>query len=277
MRILIVLFLLAFVPPAHADAACTLEAPCSVGEGAEIGEYAMLTPEGWDGEAPLRPIMFLHGHNSSMKSTINSGSLRSSFVDQGFVLIAPQGNARNGAGPRRWPGTPDPDWRDDRAFLLAVLDDVAARLPLAGVPVISGFSAGGSMAWMMGCYHGDRFGAVISVAGALRRPNSPDCTMPPRALHVHGFGDSQVPLEGRGIRDWHQGTVADTLALFRQSRGCRSNPDAITIGADWRTRVWQSCVGGHLAYVEHDGGHGLPRGWSEIAARWLESGALPQE
>jgi polyhydroxybutyrate depolymerase len=271
-------FLIAcFAMTARAEIPCTLGAPCSVGEGAEIGEYSVRAPSGWDEATPLRPLIFLHGHNSSMKSTINSGSLTTSFVEQGFLLIAPQGNARGGQGPRRWPGTPDPEWRDDRAFLLAVIEDVGRRIPLEGAPVIAGFSAGGSMAWMMACYHGDKFGAVISVAGALRQPNSGDCIMPPRALQVHGFADSQVPFEGRGIRGWHQGDVFETLSLFRSARKCRSNPDTITIGAEWRTRLWQSCQDGDLAYVEHDGGHGLPRGWSDLAAAWLESGALPEE
>jgi len=132
------------------------------------------------------------------------------------------------------------------------------------------------MAWMMGCYEGDRFAAVISVAGALRRP-APEgrCPNPtPRALQVHGFGDRQVPFEGRGIRDWHQGDVHQTLALFRASNGCRSNPNDISVSENWRTRQWRTCRIGDLAYAEHDGGHGLPRGWTNLAARWFEEGAL---
>lgn len=130
------------------------------------------------------------------------------------------------------------------------------------------------MAWMIGCYEGSRFAAVISVAGALRRPVPETCPDPaPRALQVHGFGDPQVPFEGRAIRDWHQGDVFETLALMRRSVGCRSNPSAIAVGT-WRSRVWEGCLRGALAYLEHDGKHGLPRGWSEIAHWWLESGEL---
>ena len=137
-------------------------------------------------------------------------------------------------------------------------------------------SAGGSMAWMVGCYDGARVAAVISVAGALRRPNPETCPSPPaRALHIHGFADPQVPFEGRGIRDWHQGDVHETLALFRRSHGCRSNPHAIAVGDGWRSRRWD-CAGG-LFYLEHDGKHGLPRGWTERAHVWLETGAAPVE
>ena len=272
MRSLIVGFMLAAAAAlaAKAETPCAVEAPCAAGEG----EYALVFPDGWDGKTALKPILFYHGHNSSMKSTARSRGLRDSFVANGYLLIAPNGNP-NAGGIRRWPARPDAEWRDDMAFTLAVLDDVAARAPLAGEPVVSGFSAGGSMAWMMGCYHGDRFAAVVSVAGALRRPNPEICPRPaPRAFHLHGFKDPQVPFEGRGIRDWHQGDVHETLSLFRRSNACRSNPNAIEIGERFRSRRWTTCRNGDLAYVEHDGAHGLPKGWTEVARIWLETGEI---
>lgn len=251
------------------DAPCSLEAPCAAGGG----EYALVFPPDWDGETPLRSLVFYHGHNASMANTVRSRGLRSAFVDRGWLLIAPQGDARPG-GVRAWPARPDvAGWRDDVAFSLSVLEDVAARVPLSGKPVVSGFSAGGSMAWMMACRHGARFEAAISVAGALRRPNPEICAdMAPRALHIHGFADPQVPFEGRGIRDWHQGSVADTLALFRRSHGCRSNPNEIEVTDGLRSRRWDCAAG--LGYLEHDGGHGLPRGWTEWAYEWLAFGVL---
>lgn len=256
---------------ARAETPCPLSAPCATA----TGEYAMTVPKDWDGASPLRPILFFHGHNSTMKSAIRSGALRDAFVANGWVLIAPNGE-RRGDGPRRWPARPGADWRDDLTFAMDVLADAGARVPFEGKPVVAGFSAGGSMAWMLGCYRGDAFGAVISVAGALRRPNPETCPSPaPRALHVHGFADPQVPFEGRAIRDWHQGDVHQTLDLFRRSHGCRSNPAEIAIGDGWRSRRWD-CAGG-LFYLEHDGKHGLPRGWADRAMRWLTSGAAPVE
>ena len=256
---------------ARAEAPCSLDAPCVV----ESGEYAMAVPDDWDGEAPLRPLVFFHGHNSSMRSAIRSASLRESFVERGWVLIAPNGAANEG-GVRRWPARPDAEWRDDLGFVFDVLGDAAGRVPFAGKPVVAGFSAGGSMAWMAGCYRGDEVDAVISVAGALRRPNPEVCpSPPPRAFHVHGFADPQVPLEGRGIRDWHQGDVFETLSLFRRSHACRSQPDEIAVGEAWRSRRWE-CAGG-LFYLEHDGKHGLPKGWTEKAREWLETGAAAVE
>lgn len=269
-------FCLAILPATlwAADGACAEASPCTVSEG----DYLLSFPPDWDGTTPLPAVMFFHGHNASAKSTVRSGGLHDSFVARGYLLIAPNG-AQRASGVRSFPARPDfGGGRDDVAFALRILDDVAARVPLDTSRVtVSGFSAGGSMAWMMGCYAGSRFDAVISVAGALRRPNPVDCADPsPRGLQVHGFADPQVPFEGRAIRDWHQGDVHETLALMRRAIGCRSNPTKIQVGT-WRSRVWGDCEGGDLAYLEHDGKHGLPRGWSDIARVWLETADLIHE
>jgi polyhydroxybutyrate depolymerase len=161
------------------------------------------------------------------------------------------------------------------AFTLAVLDDVARRLPLdTGRIYATGFSAGGSMAWMMACYAGDRFTGFASIAGALRRPVPEVCPGGPvRMLQVHGFSDKTVPLEGRGIGNWHQGDVFESLGLAREANRCRSNPDSYTIGSDYWCRDWaDSCGAQALRMCLHDGGHGLPKGWADLARDWFEGG-----
>lgn len=129
------------------------------------------------------------------------------------------------------------------------------------------------MAWMMACYAGDHFAGFVSVAGALRRP-VPDATCPAgpvRLLQVHGFSDTQVPFEGRGIRDWHQGDLFESFDLMRNTNQCRTNPDTIEINDEFRCRSWaESCGGGALQMCIHDGGHGLPKGWAALAREWLE-------
>lgn len=270
-RILAGLFMLAPFVAIAEDLPCTIDTPCEV----IGGDYLLSFPANWDGNSPLPAVMFFHGHNASAKSTVRSGGLRESFVDRGYLLIAPNG-AQRPSGVRSFPARPGfGGGRDDVAFALSILKDVAKRAPIDPARItVSGFSAGGSMAWMIGCYAGSHFDAVISVAGALRRPNPDECSDPsPRGLQVHGFGDAQVPHEGRAIREWHQGDVHETLALMRGGIGCASKPSAITVG-DWRSRVWTECERGNLAYLEHDGGHGLPRGWSDIAVEWLETGVL---
>jgi polyhydroxybutyrate depolymerase len=109
---------------------------------------------------------------------------------------------------------------------------------------------------------------MVSVAGALRRPNTTDCAgladLP--VLQIHGFADNQVPFEGRAIRDWHQGSVWDSLNLALQANGCRTHADELTIEDRFRSRSWDaSCTGAPIRIDVHDGGHGLPQGWTARA------------
>ncbi|MEO1677224.1 MAG: PHB depolymerase family esterase [Pseudomonadota bacterium] len=252
---------------------CGAEAPCEIGDGS----YHLLLPEGWDDGTPRPVLVWFHGHRSSGASIFRSSGLQRDFVEAGYVLIAPNGALRP-SGIRGWPARPTgPELRDDVAFTLAVLADVGARMALDPERTyVSGFSAGGSMAWMMACYAGERFTAAASVAGALRRPH-PDGAVcpagPVRFLQIHGFTDAQVPFEGRAIGDWHQGDVFSSLSRIRATNACRSNPDAITLDTPLRCRDWsESCASGAAVRLcIHDGGHGLPPGWTLLARDWFEA------
>ncbi len=265
------LLAVAVFPVSAQDHPCGREAPCSTA----TGTYHLMPPPNWDGAAPLPAVIFYHGHNSSGASVFRSSGLKGTFSQNGYLVIAPNGDTAPGSTTRRWPARPSGrDQRDDIAFTLEVVADAAQRLPLIKDQIyVSGFSAGGSMAWMMACYEGHRFAGFASVAGALRRPNPAQrCPGGPvRLLQIHGFADTQVPFEGRGIRDWHQGDVFESLGLLRATNQCRSNPDTITLDTPFRCRNWNSCQGGALALCIHDGGHGLPKGWTDTALEWFEA------
>ncbi|MEO1018885.1 MAG: polyhydroxybutyrate depolymerase [Pseudomonadota bacterium] len=260
------------VPAAKADEACGVGEPCVI----EGGEYYLVLPDDWDSETPLPALMFFHGHASSGESVITSQNLKNSFGGAGYAIIAPNGAIWPERDIRAWPARlmTEP-WRDDVAFSLAVLEDVATKIPLDQDRIlVSGFSAGGSMAWMMACHEGARFQGFAPVAGALRRP-VPDegCSGGPAPLiHIHGFTDRQVPLEGRAIRDWHQGDVFESLELMRTANQCASLPSEIAFGDNFRCRYWNDCASeSPIAMCMHDGGHGLPEGWAGEAIKWFES------
>lgn len=268
MRLFALMFLL-FTVPASADTApCQQDAPCQI----NAGEYHIILPEGWDGVSKLPALVFFHGHNSSARSVFRAASLRKTFGEAGFAIIAPNGIVFPGRNVRGWPGRENFTARDDVAFTLDVMDDAAKRLPMDSTRIYAaGFSAGGSMVWQLACRAPERFAGFISVAGALRRPNPSSCPdMPIRLLQIHGFADAQVPFEGRGIRDWHQGDLFESLTQVRSGNRCRTNPDQIDMGETYRCRTWdESCEGGALKLCVHDGGHGLPRGWTELALEFL--------
>lgn len=245
---------------------CDRDAPCEI----DGGSYHLRLPAG-DGPHPV--LIWYHGHRGNGQSIFNGGGLQRDFLENGYALLAPNG-FQVGDGPRSYParaGAP----RDDVAFTFAALAAASTRADLDMEKVfVGGFSAGGSMAWLLACEAGDRLQGMVSVAGALRRPNPTECAglkgLP--VMQVHGFADGQVPFEGRAIRDWHQGSVWDSLEYARRANGCRSNPDQIEMTDQFRSRYWDaSCDGAPVRLDVHDGGHGLPEGWTARAHAFFES------
>ncbi|MEO9651452.1 MAG: PHB depolymerase family esterase [Roseobacter sp.] len=267
MRILATLILVWMAVGAAAQE-CGPNAPCEI----EGGSYYLKLPEG---EGPHPVLIWLHGANSTGASIHRGGGLQRDFLDQGYALLAPNGQTRAGRNPERFffPGR-DGSGRDDVAFIFSTLAAAQERSNLDETRVYAaGFSAGGSMAWLLACEEGQRLSGMVSVAGALRSPNATDCSgltgLP--VMQVHGFADGQVPFEGRGIRDWHQGSVWAILDRARSANGCRSHPDEIDIGEAYRSRVWDaSCSGASVRIDVHDGAHGLPQGWTLRAREFLE-------
>ena len=151
---------------AHAQE-CGPEAPCEISGGS----YHLALPEG---EGPHPVLIWYHGHRGNGISVHKSAGLRADFLDQGYALLAPDGYKR-ADGARSYParlGAP----RDDIAFTFAVLEDAGKRANLDMNRIFAGgFSAGGSMAWLLACEEGQRLAGMLSVAGALRRPNDTDC------------------------------------------------------------------------------------------------------
>ncbi|PTX56334.1 polyhydroxybutyrate depolymerase [Litoreibacter ponti] len=251
------------LPAAAQD--CGPEAPCEI----DGGSYHLRLP---DGPGPHPVLIWYHGHRGNGASIHRGGGLERDFLRNGFAVLAPNGY-RRADGPRSYParaGAP----RDDVAFTFAALEAAGTRATLDLSRVYAGgFSAGGSMAWLLACEEGARLAGMVSVAGALRRPNPTDCAglegLP--VMQIHGFADGQVPFEGRAIRDWHQGSVWHILERARAANGCRTNPDAIEMDTTFRTRLWDaSCNGAPVRLDVHDGGHGLPQGWTARARAFLE-------
>ncbi len=264
--------LFAIAPFAASAQDCGPTAPCEI----EGGSYHLRLPEG---EGPHPVLIWYHGHRGNGASIHRGGGLERDFLNNGYALLAPNGYQSSPDGPRSYPareGAP----RNDVAFTFAALEAASARADLDMDRLyVGGFSAGGSMAWLLACEAGDRLKGMVSVAGALRRPNPTDCAglagLP--VLQVHGFADGQVPFEGRQIRDWHQGSVWEALRRAREANGCRTNPDAITSDENFRMRLWSaSCAGAPVRLDIHDGGHGLPNGWTERARAFLEGASTTQ-
>lgn len=260
-------------------------------EGANGGTYYLSKPKNSASSASRRLFVFFHGHNGSGARLIENRSLVRTLHKGGFVLVAPDGPAfvSNGRTTRGWAARPEGDaprgGRSDIAFVERVLRRVARDHDIdLRHTVVGGFSSGGSMAWYFGCYSTMPLAGIVAVAGTLRRPmperftTSPDgaketmCPGPPRKLiHIHGFSDRQVPLEGRQIRSWHQGDVFEGLATMRRTNGCNTRPDRISIKQSYWCRDWDRCKSDvPLRLCLHQGGHGLPRNWLSLGLEWIK-------
>jgi polyhydroxybutyrate depolymerase len=277
------------LPAAAKDRPCALGHPCSLA-GPDGGTYYLAFPANWDGKEPLKPFVFFHGHNGSGAGEIRNRTLVQGVTTRGYLMISPDGPLFDfrGRSVRGWAARPEGanprGKRNDIRFVERVLADVATRVPV--VPndtVVSGFSSGGSMAWYFSCYSKLRLAGVYAVSGALRRPlpqpgvkqadGSIAKTCPGGArklIHLHGYADRTVPLEGRGIGNWHQGDVFEGLAVQRASNQCGSRPDEITVSGTFWCRTWADCGSGKpVRFCLHAGGHGIPHGWVALGLDWL--------
>lgn len=208
MRILTLMFLALFATPALA---CGPDTDCPVGER----HYRIVMPEGHDGTSPVGALVWSHGYRGSAAGVMRNRSLRRMVSNAGLALIAAQGVGGSWDLPLG-PRTFDSDGSAEFAYFDAVIDDASARFPIDRDRIIaSGFSAGGMVVWNLACSHPDNFAGFIPMSGTfwLRAPET--CEGPAQSIvHIHGDADKTVPLDGRPIRETHQGKVSEALALY---------------------------------------------------------------
>lgn len=261
------LCLLPFAAPVGESACGDAAAPCR----AAGGEYLVLSPEG----PPKGAVLILHGYSGTAEGQLKVKAL-TPLLARGYAIVAPQGEARGEGRPGgSWNSFADPGRRDDVAFLAAVADDAARRFGFARErTILAGFSGGGIMTWRAACDAPEAFSAYAPVAGLLWRPLPERCAAPVRMLHVHGWSDPVVPLEGRAVAGGRivQGDLFAGLAMMRRTLGCgRDDPDEYAAAGELLVRSWSDCApGAALAMALHPGGHMVPEGWADLTLDWFE-------
>ena len=252
---------------AQADCGATPR-PCRVPGGA----YHVVLAE-----TPGPAVVFLHGFGGSGAGSLRNTGMVDALVARGYAVIAPDGQPRAGRDGLSWDFHPErPARRDEGAFIGAVADDAAARFGLdRGAMLLAGFSIGGSLVSYIACATPGAFAAYVPVAGSFWRPHPRRCTGPVNLLHVHGWQDGTVPLEGRVLGSgFAQGDVFAALEIWRAVNDCRPNPDSHARAGATLVRRWTDCASGaRLDFALHPGGHSIPEGWADLALDWFE--ALP--
>ena len=244
-----------------------------------LGEYALHLPEKRTGNGPIPALLYFHGAGGSGPKAMRNKGMLDAFSGRGYAIIAPSGlkrpNSRFGPG---WSFLPfRAKQRDELDFARQILADAAANHEIDRNNIlVSGFSIGGSLAWYLACQDPNLGRAFAPIAGAFWRPHpaSADCQGPVKLLHTHGWRDGTVPLEGRPLGGGriYQGDVFEGLRILREVNSCTQlRADKFDTSTKFWRRKWTKCVDGSaLEFALHTGGHGVPRGWADMAIDWFE-------
>ena len=245
--------------------------PCEI----EGGTYHAVAPTG----TPNGVVLFLHGGGGRGKSLLKSGMAKAA-TERGYVYVAPDGYHPNSRFVRNWAVKANNSTfeRDDVAFLDEVLADVRKRFNVTAKPtLLSGFSRGGSMVWDVACQNPNFATAYAPIAGAFWDDLPETCVAPVKLFHTHGWTDRTVPLEGRTFGGFGRGRVTQgdvwaSLKILREINGCdKRQPETNSFDGDMWFRHWTDCSGADIELMLHQGGHGVPKGWSTRTLDWFEN------
>lgn len=174
---------------------------------------------------------------------------------------------------------------DDVAFAIAVMHDVARRVPVDGTRVYAtGHSNGAMMAYRLALEAPERLAAIAPVAAMMVLEHPPPARPVP-VLHIHSVDDPRSLYAG-GLGDPFPFTsepiryrpVEATLADWARRSGCPAEPVAVerretptAAGHRAELLAWRPCAAGvevHLWRIT-GAGHGWPGRRGPVPAWWM--------
>lgn len=260
-----------------ADAECGSDAnECKT----PLGSYSIRMPQKPSASDGTPALLYFHGAGGSGPRVMRNKAMVDAFTQRGYAVIAPSGlkrpNSRFGPG---WSFLPfRQKQRDELAFAREVLEDASTRFGIDRNNImLGGFSIGGSLSWYLACQDPTLAKAFVPVGGAFWRPHpaAEDCEGPVKMMHTHGWRDGTVPLEGRPVAGGRilQGDVFAGLQIMRAVNGCNGlRANKFKTDGDYWHRWWTKCkTDSALRFTLHPGGHGVPKGWADLAINWFEN------
>lgn len=167
---------------------------------------------------------------------------------------------------------------DDVKFLVIMVDDIAAQVPLDKSRVfVTGASNGGMMTYRLGCETGGVFAGFAPVIANIPEPIFDSCSAsaPLKFLAINGDADPLVPFNGgevcgKVLSIFCEGgfvkSQPESLAKFAAANNCELAPQSVILpnvvddGTSVEEQTYANCAGGAQvkAYVVHNGGHTWP-------------------
>jgi len=247
--------------------------------GGRVRTYLVHVPPGTDPAAPVPLLILLHGGGSNGRVMDDLTGINAIADRERFLVAFPQGVERNWNDGRPDSGSAAAKQGvDDVGFIVALIDDLAGRLPVDKRRVYAaGISNGAIMSNRLACEASDRVAAVGLVAGTAPAGFEAWCA-PARAVLLIAFlgrDDPLVPFRGGEISTMlgfgSRGKVvsaAELEAFWSEKDGCGPPNEAPVAdvrrddGSHAVRREWTACRDGSavVAYEIEGGGHTWPGG-----------------
>jgi len=237
-------------------------------EGFAERSYELWLPEASSAK-PFGLVVLLHAYATTPATQESFFRIRAELRKAGIAYAWPMGLS-NRSGQLFWNANPsccdnDGQAPDDVAYVLAVIDDIAARIPLDKNRVaLLGVSNGAFMAYQLACEKPERFSKLVAVSGAPPASCPALSSSGPSILHVHGDNDALVPLEGGKLGPAGQSFPSSSAMMEQWATEGECQPlDAGNPPALFRQPVVQKAwvcpqQRRHLTLWVVGGGHQLP-------------------
>jgi polyhydroxybutyrate depolymerase len=224
-------------------------------------------------------VVMLHGGGGTARAAMWETEWAAKADQEGFLAVFPNALARDPARPSHFSSNPQL-WNDgserfypgqkaadDVRFIIAMLDDLAARFTLDERRIfLTGFSNGASMSFRLGAELSDRVAAIAPVAGALWF-DPPQLKQPVSMCYITGTADPLNLIDGGApklatggsdsVRAKPKPPVRDSISKWAKAVGCPETAPRTSERNGVRTEIHSSCRGAaEVVYLAVDGlGH----------------------
>jgi len=188
---------------------------------------------------PLPAVLNFHGGGAHARAQKQYSRMDETADREGFIAVYPNGSGGIGGRLLTWNAGACCGWAaanrvDDVGFAIALIDDLAGRVPLDREQIYAtGLSNGSMMAYRLAAEAAHRIAAVAGVAGAMTLPRfAPASAMP--VMHIHSVDDQRALYDGglgpafpfTDTRVLHE-PVGVSLEKWIAHNGCPARPEVM--------------------------------------------------